>query len=225
MATVKGIEVSGTTYDIEDETSRSGVETNESAIGTLSELETTTKTNLVSAVNEVNEKVELAEQLNGNYITQRTRLDNLSSGGTGTLTGQGFTREYGQPEDPAQISLSQSILNFDEIEIECVDSLVYTASRRDNYTSLARNIIRLKPIVSTTQLGFSRRNTRTIYRNSSGEVSSVAYNGYAMAFTANDILSVQSLVYGAEDSDSENSYYPQLTSVFEVWGVKHIKVE
>lgn len=58
MATVKGIEVSGTTYDIEDETSRSGVETNESAIGTLSELETTTKTDLVSAINEVDAKVD-----------------------------------------------------------------------------------------------------------------------------------------------------------------------
>lgn len=53
MATVKGIEVSGTTYDIEDETSRNGVTANEEAIGDLSDLETTVKTDLVSAINEL----------------------------------------------------------------------------------------------------------------------------------------------------------------------------
>ena len=54
--TYKGIEVSGIVYDNEDETARSGVSGNATSIGTLSSLETEAKTNLVSALNEVNAK-------------------------------------------------------------------------------------------------------------------------------------------------------------------------
>ena len=54
--TYKGIEVSGIIYDNEDETARSGVSGNANSIGTLSSLETEAKTDLVSALNEVNAK-------------------------------------------------------------------------------------------------------------------------------------------------------------------------
>lgn len=225
MATVKGIEVSGTTYDIEDETSRNGVTANEEAIGDLSDLETTVKTDLVSAVNEANEKAELAEQLDGNYITQRTRLDNLSASGTGVLSGQGFTREYGEYSDAANISLGESILNFDEIEIECNDSLLWSNLRVNNYTSLARRIIKLLPMVTSLDYGYCQEVSRTVYINSSGDAVATAKNSYRMAFTANDILSVEPLLFGAADSDSDDNYFPQLTSVFKIWGIKHIKVE
>ena len=45
--TYKGIEVSGIIYDNEDETARNGVNTNTTSIGTLTDLETEEKTNLV----------------------------------------------------------------------------------------------------------------------------------------------------------------------------------
>ena len=51
--TYKGIEVSGTIYDNEDETARNGVSTNATSIGTLANLETEEKTNLVGSLNEV----------------------------------------------------------------------------------------------------------------------------------------------------------------------------
>ena len=53
MADIKGIEVSAETYGLEDETSRSGVSSNATSIGTLADLTTTEKTNLVGAINEV----------------------------------------------------------------------------------------------------------------------------------------------------------------------------
>lgn len=51
--TYKGIEVSGIIYDNEDETARNGVSANSTSIGTLSNLETEKKTNLVDSINEV----------------------------------------------------------------------------------------------------------------------------------------------------------------------------
>lgn len=54
--TVKGIEVSGTIYDNEDETARNGVNENTASIGDLADLETEEKTDLVSALNEVANK-------------------------------------------------------------------------------------------------------------------------------------------------------------------------
>lgn len=51
--TYKGIEVSGIIYDNEDETARNGVNTNTTSIGTLTDLETEEKTNLVGSINEV----------------------------------------------------------------------------------------------------------------------------------------------------------------------------
>ena len=53
MATIKGIEVSSQTYDLEDETGRDAISDNTTAIGTLANLDTTAKTDLVSAINEV----------------------------------------------------------------------------------------------------------------------------------------------------------------------------
>lgn len=54
--TYKGIEVGGIIYDNEDEAARSGVGENATSIGTLSDLETEEKSDLVSALNEVNTK-------------------------------------------------------------------------------------------------------------------------------------------------------------------------
>ena len=55
--TYKGIEVDGIIYDNEDETARSGVSANSTSIGTLSNLETEEKTNLVGSLNEVLEAI------------------------------------------------------------------------------------------------------------------------------------------------------------------------
>ena len=53
MADIKGIELASDIYGLEDETARDNSETNTSAIGTLANLQTTVKTDLVSAINEV----------------------------------------------------------------------------------------------------------------------------------------------------------------------------
>ncbi len=58
MADIKGIELASDIYGLEDETARDNVETNTSAIGTLANLETTAKTNLVAAINEVNSAID-----------------------------------------------------------------------------------------------------------------------------------------------------------------------
>lgn len=57
MADIKGIKLASDIYGLEDETARGNTETNTSAIGTLANLETTAKTNLVAAINEVNSAV------------------------------------------------------------------------------------------------------------------------------------------------------------------------
>lgn len=57
MADIKGIELASDIYGLEDETARDSTETNTSAIGTLANLETTAKNNLVAAINEVNGKI------------------------------------------------------------------------------------------------------------------------------------------------------------------------
>lgn len=56
MPYIKGIELASEIYGLEDETARGDTETNASAIGTLANLETTAKDNLVAAINEVNSK-------------------------------------------------------------------------------------------------------------------------------------------------------------------------
>lgn len=53
MADIKGIELASDIYGLEDETARDNTETNTSAIGTLADLQTTAKTNLVAAINEI----------------------------------------------------------------------------------------------------------------------------------------------------------------------------
>lgn len=57
MADIKGIELASDIYGLEDETARDNTETNTSAIGTLANLKTTVKTDLVAAINEVADKV------------------------------------------------------------------------------------------------------------------------------------------------------------------------
>ena len=53
MADIKGIEIESMVYGLEDKEARDDVETNTSAIGTLANLQTTAKTNLVAAINEL----------------------------------------------------------------------------------------------------------------------------------------------------------------------------
>lgn len=72
MADIKGIELASDIYGLEDETARDNVETNTSAIGTLANLETTAKTNLVAAINEVNEKTDDWEDITSQIV--RTSL-------------------------------------------------------------------------------------------------------------------------------------------------------
>ena len=57
MADIKGIELASDIYGLEDETARNKTETNTSAIGTLANLLTTVKTNIVAAINEIFESV------------------------------------------------------------------------------------------------------------------------------------------------------------------------
>lgn len=57
MADIKGIELASDIYGLEDETARNKTETNTSAIGTLADLLTTVKTNIVAAINEIFESV------------------------------------------------------------------------------------------------------------------------------------------------------------------------
>lgn len=75
MADIKGIELASDIYGLEDETARDNVETNTSAIGTLANLETTAKTNLVEAINEVNEKVDTL--LVDRYSTSEVKTNKL----------------------------------------------------------------------------------------------------------------------------------------------------
>ena len=56
MADIKGIELASDIYGLEDETARDNTEANTSAIGTLANLNTTAKNNLVAAINEMVEK-------------------------------------------------------------------------------------------------------------------------------------------------------------------------
>lgn len=72
MATIRGIELASDIYDLQDTQGRSATQTaqntatqaqelaedNESSIGTLANLNTTAKNNLVSAINEVNGKAD-----------------------------------------------------------------------------------------------------------------------------------------------------------------------
>lgn len=53
MADIKGIELASDIYGLEDETARDNAETNTSAIGTLANLNTMAKNNIVAAINEV----------------------------------------------------------------------------------------------------------------------------------------------------------------------------
>lgn len=57
MATIRGIELASDTYGLEDTSARTDIEQNTSAIGTLANLATTVKTNIVAAINEIVEIV------------------------------------------------------------------------------------------------------------------------------------------------------------------------
>lgn len=61
MADIKGIELASDIYGLEDETAREDTETNASAIGNLANLETTAKTDIVSAINEVKNQAPTSE--------------------------------------------------------------------------------------------------------------------------------------------------------------------
>lgn len=73
MANIKGIELASNIYDLEDETARGDIETNTSKIGNLVNLETTVKTNLVAAINEVNGNVtDINKQIKNIVVTSQT---------------------------------------------------------------------------------------------------------------------------------------------------------
>ena len=72
MADIKGIELASDIYGLEDETARGNTETNTSAIGNLANLETTAKTDLVSAVNEVKTEADSNETAIGNLNNLNT---------------------------------------------------------------------------------------------------------------------------------------------------------
>ena len=84
---VKGIEVSGTIYDNEDENARNGVSENATLIGNLDSLETTAKTNLVVAINEVKGDVsEINKQIKNVSVTSQTISKNSERVGKTKLT-------------------------------------------------------------------------------------------------------------------------------------------
>lgn len=72
MADIKGIELASEVYGLEDEQVRDNVETNTNAIGTLANLETTAKTNLVSAINEVKSEADSNKTAIGNLTNLKT---------------------------------------------------------------------------------------------------------------------------------------------------------
>lgn len=90
MADIKGIELASDVYGLEDEKARDNVETNTSAIGNLDDLETTAKTDLVSAINEVATKDPSTGLTCGYYQSQIPANDaiNLANTKMRTLIGK-----------------------------------------------------------------------------------------------------------------------------------------
>lgn len=76
MADIRGIELASDIYGLQDTSARTDTEKNTSAIGTLANLNTTAKTNLVSAINEVNGKAENNEE---SIETLQQNLSDLDS--------------------------------------------------------------------------------------------------------------------------------------------------
>lgn len=74
MADIKGIELASDIYGLEDETARDNSEINTSAIGTLANLETTAKTNLVAAINELVTPKDVSNQIavNDTYLERNS---------------------------------------------------------------------------------------------------------------------------------------------------------
>lgn len=197
MATVKGIEVSGTTYDIEDETSRSGVETNESAIGTLSELETTTKTDLVSAINEVDAKV---DDTNKTTIFDFLTLIFGDYNATETLQGEDATSSF--------IGNIPNYANYKGIAIVCGDSQFATNTEPGRTQGRELKFLLKRPnnsceIQLMQYIGGDRG--ITVYQNirvtASGQIT--IFPGYA----------------AKTDSDSESTTSQYLFGVYAVYGI------
>lgn len=90
MADIKGIELASDIYGLEDETARNEASENTTSIGDLSELETTEKTDLVSALNEVANKAPPVVLTCGYYqlsLIER-QGDSLSAAQMSTLIGK-----------------------------------------------------------------------------------------------------------------------------------------
>ena len=68
MADINGIELASDIYGLEDETARDNTEANTSAIGTLANLNTTAKNNIVAAINEVDEKIDDWEDITSQIV-------------------------------------------------------------------------------------------------------------------------------------------------------------
>ena len=133
MANIKGIELASDVYGLEDEEVRDDVETNTSAIGNLADLETTAKTDLVSAINEVAAKEPSAGLTCGYYKSQIPADDAIvvSNIKMGTLIGkslfnlavgqgvllQGFTKKTNATEYlPFSVFLRRAESGFSSFE-------------------------------------------------------------------------------------------------------------
>lgn len=121
MAAIKGFEVSGTIYENEDETARTNAQSNTSKIGDLADLETTEKTSVVGALNEVletvGETVTILKTVSPYYFDSPTDVKSiLSSNGydledfdtifiggqrSGTITGGVVIRRQNSPDTKA----------------------------------------------------------------------------------------------------------------------------
>lgn len=130
--TVKGIEVSGQIYDNEDETARNTANENATSIGNLDDLETTEKTSLVDAINEV---VQGGGGASGDFpcgYYQKT----ISAEGEETISATEISTLIGK--QPSELEVGQGIL-------------LQGFSRREN----TRNYLPFSIFIRKTESAFS----------------------------------------------------------------------
>ena len=232
MANVLGIEVSGTTYDIEDETARStassasslatqasedvgtlqttvnnisdsvdriadDLQTAEDNIGDLADLETTAKADLVSAVNEVNEK---ADEANKTSIFDFLTLVFGSYDGSTPL--------MGDTDEESFVATIPNYASYKGIAIVCGDSLYSSNSQSGRQQGKELKFllkradgsceIQLMQFLGGERLVTEHQNIRV---TSSGQIT--IYPGVAPK----------------EDSDSDTTTSQYLFGVYAVYGI------
>ena len=110
MADIKGIELASDIYGLEDETARDNTETNTSAIGTLANLKTTVKTDLVAAINEVADKVPSRPTIK--VTTRKSSSSNTSELSMADVISAGYTEFQGSYLVTVHRNTTQSITYF-----------------------------------------------------------------------------------------------------------------